>query len=179
MHAIRICPLFFIFNLTCYKFVALKENTLNHSFQKHYSKQTKHFRIFLIERLGCHTKGGNWRRVPPFAGYHSQSAFPPPITDHILEKKVSLIAFREILPKILPAMYIFSNRTMANLKMLIWDKSLNKKQCLAGLSPRIIPLNRYGKPWEWWRIPANSQKFTNFPLQKNHFHLITLYKLHL
>ena len=66
---------------------------------------------------------------------------PPLITDHILEKKVSLIFFRLILQKILPAAYIFSNTTMTNLKELIAYISLNKKQCPAGLSPRIIPLN--------------------------------------
>ena len=141
-----------------------------------------------MERLRCHTKGGKLGEgVPlqdykfelsPPVGYHSQSPFPPLITDHTLEK-VFVIAFRQILPKILPAVYIFSNTIIINLKKLIGKKFLNTKQCPAGLSPRIIPLNLYGKARGWGKIPANSQKFTNFPLQKNPFHLITLYKLHL
>ena len=68
---------------------------------------------------------------------------------------------------------------MTNLKKLIGNKSLNTKQCPAGLSPRTIPLNLYGKAWGWAKIPTNSQKFTNFSLQKNPFHLITQYKLDL
>ena len=57
----RVCNLFFIFNLSYCKSVVLKENTtITHSFQNHYSEQTKHTSIFLMERLGCHTKGWNW-----------------------------------------------------------------------------------------------------------------------
>ena len=92
---------------------------------------------------------------------------PPLITDHILEKKGISNSFRQTLPNILPVAYIFSNTIMTNLKKLIGNKSLNTKQYPAGLSHRIIPLNRYGKPWEWGRIPANSQKFTHFPHQKS------------
>ena len=52
--------------LTCYKFVALKENTHTHSFQNHYSKHDQAlFRIFPMLRLGCHTKGGNWGKGSP------------------------------------------------------------------------------------------------------------------
>ena len=91
----------------------------------------------------------------------------PLITKRILEKKVSLIACRQILAKILPAAYIFSNTIMTNLKKLIGNERLNTKQCPAGLSPKIIPLKLYGKPWGWGRVPANSQKFTHFPHQKN------------
>ena len=63
----------------------------------------------------------------------------------------------------------------------------------------IIPLNLYGIPWRWGRIPVKTQKCTHFPQQKNppykftssvtksvapsplnsNFHLNTLYKLHL
>ena len=59
--------------------------------------------------------------------------------------KKYLIAFRQILPKILPAVYIFNNTIMTNLKKFIWNKSLNTKQCPAGLSPRILSLNLYAK----------------------------------
>ena len=38
----RICHLFSIFNFTCCKCVALKENNLTHSCQSYYSKHTKH-----------------------------------------------------------------------------------------------------------------------------------------
>ena len=122
---------------------------------------------------------------------------PPLILDYILERKVSLIAFRQILPKILPAWYIFSNSIMANLKKLIGNKYLNRKQCPAGLSPRIISLHLYGKLWGWGRIPANNQILLIFPTSKilldklsfstiksvifhpsnNSFHRISLYKL--
>ena len=127
-------------------------------------------------------------------GYHAQSHFPPLIIDHILEENVALIAFRQILPKILSAAYIFSI-IMTNLKKLTGNKSINTKQCPAGLSPRITALNFYGKPCGWERISANSQKIINFlhqnkfasssiksfiPSSSNgNFHLITLYKIHL
>ena len=91
---------------------------------------------------------------------------PPLITDQILEKKMSLIAFRQILPTILPAAYTFSSTIMTNLEMFIGNKSLNVKHCPVELSHRITPLNLYGKPWEEGRIPPNSQIFTHFPYQK-------------
>ena len=91
---------------------------------------------------------------------------------------------------------------MTNLEKLVRSKSLNTKQCPAGLPSRIIPLNLYGKPCGWGRISANSQKFINFPNFSNliillnkfisstikscipspsnsNFHFITLYKLNL
>ena len=51
---------------------------------------------------------------------------------------------------------------MTSLKKLIGKKSLNAKQFPAGLS-----LNLYGKPCGWAEYPVNSQKFTNFSIQKN------------
>ena len=157
--------------------------------------------------------GGNWRKESPCKTKSLKFPFlmditptkkltpaaPPLITDPILEKKVSVISFRQILLKILLAAYIFSNTIMINLKKLIRNISLNTKQCPAGLSPRIIPLNSYGKPWGWERMPGYSQKFTHSPQQKilhnkstsfaikivtpsssnNNFDLITLYKLYL
>ena len=45
-----------------------------------------------------------------------------------METKVSLIAFRQILPKILIVTYFFSNAIMNNLKKRIGNKSLNAKQ---------------------------------------------------
>ena len=121
------------------------------------------------------------------------------IIDHILEKMVSPIFFRQTLPGFLRAAYIFSNTILTNLKKLISNKSFNTKQCPAGLSPRIIFLNLYRKPRGWGKIPDNIflhlifptrkmllNKITSFtiksviPSQSNSsFHLITLYKLHL
>ena len=93
-------------------------------------------------------------------------SMPLLIADHILEKKASLITFRLILQKILPAAYIFSHTTMTNLKELIANISLNKKQCPAGLSPRIIPLNIYRKPWEWGRYQPTAKNLLIFPTRK-------------
>ena len=107
------------------------------------------------------------------------------------------MAFRQILPKVLPEVYIFRNRIMTKLKKLIGNKSVNTKQCPAGLSPRIIHLNLYGKPWdgeEYWPTAKNLlistsrkillDKFTPSTMKSvipspsnSNFHLITLYKL--
>ena len=115
-------------------------------------------------------------------------------TDHILAKKVSLIVFRQFLPNILPVACIFSYTIMTYLKKLDGTKTLNTKQCPAGLSPRIIPhitsfllkwpllwccfvgttlcglsplrLNLYGKHWGWGEILHKNYKFTHFPHHK-------------
>ena len=107
-------------------------------------------------------------------GYHPHQKLESPcllITDHVLEKKVSLIDFGQSFSKILPQACIFSNTIMPYLKKLIGTKSLNTKQCPAGLSPGIIPhyspRTLMGNPRGWGRIPPNSQKFTHFPHQKN------------
>ena len=100
-------------------------------------------------RLECHTKGGNLGRESPckteslkfplLLDITSTKKLVPPvpclITDYISAKKVYIIAFRQNLPKMLPAVYIFSNATLTNLEKLIVNKSLNTKQCPAGLSP--------------------------------------------
>ena len=93
-------------------------------------------RVFLMGRSGCPTKGGNLGGLPA-----SQKVwtFPlcwispplknwvPQITDYILGKKVLVIAFRQILSKILPEACIFSNTIMTYLKKLVGTKSLNTK----------------------------------------------------
>ena len=132
-------------------------------------------------RSKCPTKGGNWEGgftaspkvwtfpfccTSPLTKTLSHP-FPPLIADHISEKKLSLIVFRQILPKHLSVAYIFSNTVMTNLKNLIGNKSLNTKQCPAGLSLRVIPLNLHGKHWGCGRIPTNNQKFTYFLHQKS------------
>ena len=57
----------------------------------------------------------------------------------LLEKKVSRIAFKQVLPKILCATCIFSQEIMSYLKKLIGTVSLDTKHCPAGLPSRIIP----------------------------------------
>ena len=110
---------------------------------------------------------------------------------HILGKKVSLIAFRQVLTKILPAAFIqlhhYDLHEKARLKLspLIQNSvqqdyipesyasylhSYQKCQKVVattscGLS--LLPLNLYGKPWVWEKILPNSQKVTHFPHQKN------------
>ena len=133
-----------------------------------------------MERLRSHNKGSNWgsgsvARLKfwtfPICWISAPVLILSPDHRQHIGKKVSLIAFRQVLPKVLIVSYIFINTIMTNLKKFIgnkWNKFLNAKQCPALLSPRIIPLNFYGKLWGWRRIPANSQKFTTFPIQKYH-----------
>ena len=54
-------------------------------------------------------------------------------------KKVSVIAFRNIAPKILPVVHISSLIFTTYLKKFIGIKSISTKQCPAELSPWIIP----------------------------------------
>ena len=68
----------------------------------------------------------------------SSSPVPVLIKDHIFGKKVSLIAFRKILPKTFPVPCMFSYTIMTYLKNLDGTKSLNTKQCSAGSSLKII-----------------------------------------
>ena len=81
------------------------------------------------------------KKLSPSIGHqpHSKIEFPCPTFDHIVERIVSLIAFRQILSKILHVASIFSYTIMTYLKKLAGIKSLNTKQCPSGLSPRIIP----------------------------------------
>ena len=201
-------------------FFVLKGNTFTHSFQSHYSKQTNHpYQSFPQGRSGYLTKGGNWGagkggvlleaqslNLPLLLDITPTKKLSPPvlllITDHILGKKV-LIAFRQILPIILPGACIFSYTVMACVKKLDGTKSLNTKQCPAGLSPRIIPQvsplpklspplmllcctyqiwtvllpqNLYGKPWGRGKILPNSQKCTHLPNQKNPLQQIYIFR---
>ena len=88
----------------------------------------------------CPTKGWNWAEVSlqfhkfelsssvditPHKNFDSLCPFTD--EDHILEKKVSLIVFRQVLPKILSVAYIFSNPVMTNLKNLIGNKFVDTK----------------------------------------------------
>ena len=66
-HYQRLGYLFFIFNLTCWKCVALEENTLSHAFQYYYtSRPSTLFNVFFIGGSVFANKG----RTPPPTGYH-------------------------------------------------------------------------------------------------------------
>ena len=71
--------------------------------------------------------------------YHPTKKFnlsvPPPIT---IGKKISLITFRQILPKSFACGIYFQYTIMTNLKKVTGTKSLHTKQCPAGLSLRTI-----------------------------------------
>ena len=124
------------------------------------SRPSTLLRVFLVVRLGCPTKGGNWGvsmqaqkfelspSVDDIPTKNLSSPVSPMITDHILEKKTSLIAFRQILPKILSVAFTFSYTIMTNLKNLIETKSFNTKQCPAGLPLNIIPHYFPKHSWE-------------------------------
>ena len=172
----RICYLFFIFKLICCKFTNLKEKFFTHSIQNHYitlSRSSTLLRIFL---MGRYTKRGNLGSLPadpkcwtfPFCWISSLQKIVSPcplMKDHTLEKKISQVALREILSKVMPGACIFSNTIMTYMKRLVGTKSLTAKQCSADYLPQldlIILLNIYGKTWECRRIPPKSQKFTHF-----------------
>ena len=63
---------------------------------------------------------------------------PPLIADHILEKIISK-AFRQIVPKTLPMVQIFSFIITTYLKKVIGIKTLSTKQYPEELSPWSIP----------------------------------------
>ena len=155
-HHQRICHHFFTFNLTCCKFVALKKNTLTHSFQNHYSKQTKHppQAFLFIGRSECPTKGRNLEQstykrqslnfplllditFSPQFHRKIEPPYPPFYHRPHIGKKVSIIAFRQNLQNIWFAACIVSHTLMTYLKKLVETKSSNTKHCQAGLSSRI------------------------------------------
>ena len=74
--------------------------------------------------------GGRFE-LSPSVGYNPRQKieFPRPflIKDHIFGKKVSLIAFRQILPKTFPVPCMFSYTIMTYLKNLDGTKPLNTK----------------------------------------------------
>ena len=176
MNAIKeLATSFFIFKLTCSKVIYLKENTLTHSFKNHYSKRIKHtLQGFFYREIRCPTKGGNLVVslkaknfvLFPSVGYlPNQKNWVPLSPDHRphIGKRVSLIAFRQILSKILPEACIFSNTIMTFLKNLIGTKSFIRKQCPAGLSPTIIPHYAPKHLWKTLGMGKNStQKLTSF-----------------
>ena len=140
-------------NLTCCKFVALKENILFLTF----FKSTTVFRP--SELLRMFFMGDQYRALihaqnfqpHPSVGCHSppkieSSPFPSCVTPSFCWfqttywKKVSLIVFRQIWLKILPVVHIFSFLITIYLKKCIVIKSLSTKQCPAELSSWMVPL---------------------------------------
>ena len=123
--------------------VALKENTLSHTLFKSTteSRPSTLLRVFFIGRSGCPTNRKNrGRGVEALPASHKVWTFrycwispspkncvpiPPLMTDHILEKKVSLIAFRQIFPRFLPVASIFSYTSW-----LIWKSSLEQNSLI-------------------------------------------------
>ena len=71
------------------------------------------------------------------------------------KKKVSLIAFRQMLSKILPETCISSNTIMTYWEKLVGTKFFNTEQCPAGLSPRIIPHCPHKHSWETLEMGKN------------------------
>ena len=138
----------------------MKENTFAHSFQNRYSKHINYIPFLgfsLLRDQDVPIRKGIWRRWRRGGGGDlpaSQKVWtfpfclisPPPknwvplYPDHRphIGKKVSLIAFRQILSKLLPEACIFSNTIMTYLKKFVGTKSLNTKHYPTGLSSRII-----------------------------------------
>ena len=86
----------------------------------------------------------DWKKSYPTAKIYS---FPPSekpvvflVTYLILgERKVSLMALRQVLPKVLSAACFFSYTIMTYLKKLDGTMSLDIIQCLAGIFSSVIP----------------------------------------
>ena len=139
---------FFIFNFTCCKFVSLKTKNLTHFLQYHYSKQTKHTpQGFLCADQDVSLTECIWgvsiqaqsselsHSVGPKNWFHSPLSWSQTT---YWQKKVSLITCRQTLAKTLLAACIFIYTIMNYFKKLDGIKTLNTKQCLQRLSPRII-----------------------------------------
>ena len=156
LNTIKDHHLFFILNLICCKFVALKENafslfskSLQQTDQVHSSKYSLQRNQDFSLREGL---GGDSHLMPKILNLllqfdvipHQEIEYPPflyvsprPCFDrspHV----VSLVSFRHILLKTFPAVCIFSFIIMIYLKSFIGIKSINTNQCLEGLPPRII-----------------------------------------
>ena len=134
--------------LTCCKFVALEDNTLILFKIITVIRPSTPLRVFFMgdqdlkleERLrsslpnhaqsfepqlsfGCHFPLKNWVLLYSFMAH----PIPSLIADLILEKKWSLIVFRQISQNILPVVHIFNFIIMDYLKTFSGIKSLSKK----------------------------------------------------
>ena len=114
---------------------------------------------------------------------------------HILGKQVSLLAFRQVLTKILPVeciqLHNYDLFEKARLKLsplksssfrqdyhmpgiFLLNKNAKKLVAPTRCGLYLFPLNLYGKPWIWGKILPNTQKCTHFDHQKNDPSLIDL-----
>ena len=140
----RFCRLFFISNLACCKFVALKENTLSLILFKNITV-IRPSTLLMGGGLWFTIKGGTGKDSEPFHQKIECYSFPSCLTPslHWLQttywEKVSLIAIKEILPKIFPMVHIFSFIITTYLKNFIGVRTLSTKQYPAELSPWSIP----------------------------------------
>ena len=108
-----------------------------------------------------------WMSIPPniwvlLLFVMSHSSCLTCLKPHI-GQNVSLIGFRQILPKYLPVMHIFSFTIITYLKKLLGVKFFFTKQRPAGLSPKIIPpaacvLPKMPSPLTYWMLPSVWQK---------------------
>ena len=114
--------------------------------------------LFINPSIGCHSPRKNWILPLSFIPYPIS-----PVMQIIYWKKVSLIAFRQILPKILSVLYIFSFIIRTYLKKFTGIKSLSTKQCPAELSPWIIS----------HVSPFYQKCITSFYLACDHYHVWT------
>ena len=158
----------------------MTENTLTHSFQNHYSKRIHYIPFLGFSLLGDQDVsireriwgGSPWKpkslNFTLLLDITPNKKLTPPVPRSqttYWKKKVSLIAFRQILSKILPEACIFSNTIMSYLKKLVGTKSFNLKQCPAGLFSWIIPHYRHKHIWETLAMGKNTTqqlKFTHF-----------------
>ena len=92
-------------------------------------------RVILMGRSGCPTKGGNlggspWKpkslNFPLLLDITPTKKIESPWSQTTYWEKVSLITFRQILPKILPEACIFSNIVMTYLKKFVGTKFLKQ-----------------------------------------------------
>lgn len=138
--------------LTCCKFVALEDNTLILFKIITVLRPSSLLRVFFMgdqdlklegrlrsslrndaqsfepqPPFGCHSPLKNW--VLPYS--FMAHPIPPLIADLILEKKWSLIVFRQISRNILLVVHIFNFIITDYLKTFSGIKSLSKKHCPA------------------------------------------------
>ena len=178
----RICHLFFLFKLAVSLLISKKILSLTLFKIITGSRSSSLLRVFLMGRSGCPTKKKNerWGSLPVSQKVWSFSfcwkSPPAKNWDHLspdnryIGKKV-LIAFRQILSKILPEACIFSDIIMTYLKKLVGTNFLNTKLCLAALFPRIVPHFLPKHSWKTLEMednPTQQPKCTHLPHQKNH-----------
>ena len=123
----------------------MKENTLTHSFQNHYSKHTHSSGFSLWGDQDVQLRKG-FKGCKPKSFYlfflldkTPAKKSPRPSPDHIphIGIKLPLTDFRRILSKMLG--HIFRYTIMTYLKKFVGTKFFITKKCIAGSSPIMIP----------------------------------------